>query len=205
MVNLATLAFWRKKDLTSPPEQNRIVPLPPIKGKPLNQESVSQEETNKAKDALKLLLLERQILASAVTTIFESESKGLINQLERDHLVEKYKVDLKRLEKTIEGHQRIVDLYELENARQELVKNFNQRMLELETRIQNLKLGNASTPQVHSTQIAPIAQVPAMSHSPNASVKRADAEINDAEKRIEQIRSEILEAMDRLEQIETEG
>jgi len=204
LFNYKAIAFW-KKPKPEPPEENIIVPLPDMERKP-PETVISVEEAAKAKDSLKVLLLERQILATAVTTIFESESKGVITQPERDGLVGKYKVELKRLEKSIEGHQRIVDLYELENQRQELLKNFNKRMTELETEIQTLKSGNPLSPQIcppmPKVQVAQLAGTSTITSVP---VKSEEAQITEAEKRIEQIRSEILEAMDRLEQIETEA
>jgi len=206
LVSLETLAFWKRKDL-SLPENQRIIPLPPLQSKGLAQiNSMSEEEVAKARDALKVLLLEKQILGSAITTIFESESKGIISQIERDHLVEKYKVDLTRLEKTIEEKQKIVDLHDLENARRALVKDYKSRMAEIETRIENLKSENRPrdlTPPMPA-QIVPVTRITETSHI-TIPVQHVETEVTDAEKRIEQIRTEILQAMDRLEQIETEG
>ncbi|HYW00719.1 MAG TPA: hypothetical protein VE862_04575 [Candidatus Acidoferrum sp.] len=210
MVSIETLAFWKRKDL-SLPEKQRIIPLPPLQSKGLAQiNSMSEEEVARAKDALKVLLLEKQILASAITTIFESESKGIISQNERDHLVEKYKVDLTRLEKTIEEKQKIVDLHDLENARRELVKDYKSRMTEIEARIENLRSGNRPrdpTPLVPTHMPAQIMPVTRITETPRITlpVHHVETETTDAEKRIEQIRTEILQAMDRLEQIETEG
>jgi len=208
LVSIETLAFWKRKDLPLP-ENQRIIPLPPLQSKGLAQiNSMSEEEVAKAKDALKVLLLEKQILGSAITTIFESESKGIISQNERDHLVEKYKVDLTRLEKTIEEKQKIVDLHNLENARRELVKDYKSRMAEIETRIENLRSGNRprdpTPPMTMPAQIMPVTRI---TETPRITlpVHHVETESTDAEKRIEQIRTEILQAMDRLEQIETEG
>jgi len=210
LVSLETLAFWKRKDLPLP-EKQRIIPLPPLQSRNLAQiNSMSEEDVAKARDALKVLLLEKQILGSAITTIFESESKGIISQIERDHLVEKYKVDLTRLEKTIAEKQKIVDLYDLENARRELVKDYKTRMTEIESRIENLKSGNLprdltfSMPAPMPAQIAPVTRIAETPHI-TLPVRHVGTEVTDAEKRIEQIRTEILQAMDRLEQIETEG
>ena len=194
MVNLATLAFWKKKDSSSIPEPERIIPLPPLPGQPKNIQSASEEDVQKAREALKVLTLERQIIGSALTTIFESETKGIISSTERVRLVDKYKVDLKELENTIAKHQRIVDLHDLEKSRQELIKNFNVKMSEIDNKIRHLGAGNPDSnplghldpPQIESSL-------------------QNDAPVNDAEKRVEQIRDEILKAMDRLEQIESEG
>jgi hypothetical protein len=194
LINLATLAFWKRKESeTSEPE--RIIPLPPLPRQSAGQVHVaSEDDVNKAKGALKVLLLERQIIGSALTTIFESESKGIITQIERERLVDKYKVDLQQLNSTIEQHQRTVDLYDLEKSREALVRDFNAKLSEMEERITRLKSGNSDPFQI-STPGKPAV----------VSLAQKQEETTDAEKRVELIRDEILKAMDRLEQIESEG
>jgi len=152
----------------------------------------SEADVQKAKDALKILQLERQIIGSALTTIFESETKGIINAVERVRLVDKYRMDLKQLEEEINQHQRVVDLNELENARQELLKSFNLQMSEIDEKMRRLTDGDFPTQ-------------PRLDNSPPTSpLPTASPIVNDAEKRVEQIRDEILKAMDRLEQIESD-
>ena len=155
--------------------------------------AASVDDVNKSKGALKVLLLERQIIGSALTTIFESETKGIISQTERDRLVDKYKVDLQRLNSSIEEHQRTVDLYELGKSREELIKDFNTKIAEMDEKIARLRNGTTGLFNIEqaSSTLAPAGQ------------KQEQA--TDAEKRVEQIRDEILKAMDRLEQIESEG
>ena len=191
MINLATLAFWKKKDSeTSEPE--RIIPLPPLPKPIANDPAVAHEaDISKAKGALKILLLERRIIGTALTTIFESETKGVITRIERDRLLEKYKVDLQRLNSTIEEHQRTVDLYDLERSREELVKDFNTKIAQMDEKIKSLKNGTIDLFQIEQTS--------------SQSILNKQELATDAEKRVEQIRDEILKAMDRLEQIESEG
>jgi hypothetical protein len=194
LINLATLAFWKRKESeTSEPE--RIIPLPPLPRQTTSQvHSASEDDVNKAKGALKVLLLERQIIGSALTTIFESESKGIISQVERERLVDKYKVDLQQLNSTIEQHQRTVDLYDLEKSREALIRDFNAKLSEMEERITRLRSGNSGPLQILSPGRPTV-----------VSLAQKQEEATDAEKRVEQIRDEILKAMDRLEQIESEG
>ena len=148
---------------------------------------------NEAKGALKVLLLERQIIGSALTTIFESETKGIIGQTERDRLLDKYKVDLQRLNSSIEEHQRVVDLYELGKSREELVKDFNAKIVEIDEKISSLRNGKSEPFKIA------VGTSTAVSHG------QKPEPATDAEKRVEEIRDEILKAMDRLEQIESEG
>ena len=192
-INLTTLAFWKKKDLSSP-ESERIIPLPTLPGPIVQPQTISEDEVSKARDALKVLRLERQIVGSALTTIFESESKGVISQTERDRLVNKYKVDLDQLDKAIEQHQSVVELCDLQDYREGLVREFNTKLAEVDGKIRNLKAGNVD--QLQNLQLE--------NSMPHA-VPAPQDQVNDAERRVEQIRDEILKAMDRLEQLESEG
>ena len=163
---------------------------------------------------MKVLRLERQILGSALTTIYESHSKGLITQPERDRLLEKYKVDLASLEKAIDENQRVVDLYDLESAREVLVRDFKARLAEIDAQVKSLKSGGTlprteKTTREDEKRNPTREEVKKSSGGQEQSAKKASEseqqQITDAEKRIEQIRAEILKAMDRLEQIESEG
>jgi hypothetical protein len=216
LVNFATfLAFWRKK--TPPaPESERIIPLPSIPGTSLEApRSTSEEAVNHARETLKVLKVEQQIIGTALTTIYESHTKGLINQTERDRLIEKYKVDLARLEKSIGENQRVVDLFDLESEREQLVRNFNARLAEIDAQVRTLRSGGSLNRSQKPAQGAEKKGNPPENESKKeqtnqeqASKKSSESDeqqITDAEKRIEQIRAEILQAMDRLEQIESEG
>ena len=220
MVNLtALLDFWKRK---KPPVASAVQTLVPIPGPGLDTpRSTTQEVANRAREALKLLKLERQILGSAVTTIYESQNKGLISQAERDQLMDKYKVEIKRLEKAIYENQRVVDLYDLEAGREELIKNFRSRLADLDVEIKNLKTGGSlatrnvgeEKPQkaegAEDNKSEGSEEAGRSAQQQGGKEKKAESEeeqqINDAEKRIEKIREEILKAMDRLEQIEAEG
>ena len=221
MVNLTELiAFWKKKETPSGPEPQRIIPLPQLPEPiPEAPRTTTEDAANAAREALKVLKLERQILGSAVTTIYDSQTKGVISQAERDKLLEKYKVDVKRLEKAIDENERVVDLFDLESSRDDLVRNFRAKLTEIDARIKSLRSGGP-TPSIPT----PKDRKPEQSdekkektseedgkkeHSSQKQAasekKEEDKEISDAEKRVEQIREEILKAMDRLEQIEAEG
>ena len=217
MVDLVTLiAFWKRKGTPPAPDSERIIPLPALPGASAeNSRATSQEAANRARDALKVLKLEMQILGTALTTIYESHSKGLINQTERDRLLEKYKVDLASLEKAIEENQRLVDLFDLESEREQLVRNFKSRLAEIDAQVKTLSSGgslgrpqktehDAEKKSGTETNVGKKNQT-GQEQSVKKSSDSEQLQITDAEKRIEQIRAEILQAMDRLEQIESEG
>lgn len=203
------LVFWKKREAEKSSEPERIIPLPNLSAPAIQvSPTESVESVDRVKNALKVLKLERQIIGSAVTTIYESNSKGVINEAERDRMLEKYKVDLKRLEKSIEENQRVVDLHDLELEREQIIKSLNSKLAEIDAKLRNLKSGStiqkaAKDPtdggkSNHESQDNP-SQGPYNNNDP------LPQPVSDSEKRIEQIREEIQQAMDRLEQIETEG
>lgn len=206
MVSLVShLAFWKRREAEKRSEPERIIPLPNLTPPSLEASSASSVEmVDKAREALKVLKLERQIIGTAVTTIYESHSKGVISQAERDQMLERYKVDLKRLEKDIDENQRVVDLHDLELEREQVVKSFNARLGEIDARLRSLKSGSPSQKQVKAASETEKGDR-AQTNAGQGSVNDPPPVASDSEKRIEQIREEILKAMDRLEQIETEG
>ena len=140
MVSLVTvIAFWKRKETRAAPETEMIIPLPNLPASTLAPSTTSLEAVNRAREALKVLKLERQILGSAVTTIYESQTKGVINESERDRLLEKYKVDLKRLESAIDENQQVVDHYDLEVEREEVIKNYKAKLAEIVTKRKDLR------------------------------------------------------------------
>ncbi len=205
------IAFWKKKETQTAPQAKRIIPLPNLPGSTLDtQQPTSIEAVNRARESLKVLKLERQILGSAVTTIYESHTKGVISEVERDRMLEKYKVDLKRLEKAIQENQQIVDLHDLEIERDEVVKGFKAKLAEIDAKLKDLKAGTSAVPGKPERSEGSGGTVSnggsqQSSHDEQSKNKEDDQGITDSEKRIVQIREEILKAMDRLEQIEAEG
>jgi len=213
LVNLLThFAFWKKKETQAAPEVKRIIPLPNLPASTLDTQSptTSLEAVNSARESLKVLKLERQILGSAVTTIYESHTSGVISEAERDRMLEKYKVDLKRLEKALQENQQIVDLHDLEIERDEVVRGFKAKLAEIDAKLKHLKTGVPIVPgkPEHSERSGGTISDGGSQHTSQDSQsknKENEQAITDSEKRINQIREEILKAMDRLEQIEAEG
>ena len=153
-----------------------------------------------------MLKLERQILGSAVTTIYESHSKGVISEVERDRMLEKYKVDLKRLEKGIQENQQIVELHDLEVEREELIKSFQTKLASIDAKLRALKSGSpVHKPDKTGSEGQSSREERSTTQDPEPKSEPEPQDVAESETRIQEIREEILKAMDRLEQIETEG
>jgi len=203
------LLFGRKKTeqeeirTTPEPTKRESFPVPDILKK-----TITSIDVSRSRDRLRLASLERDIIGDALTKIYEAETRGQINDSEKNQLLQRYKTDLKRVDGEIDTHKRTVDLYELESAKEDLLKSFQEKMLEIDLKISQIRptvttpIETASKPPDSSKTDAPPTQPP-----PNPPKERPPKEKpkNKAEERLETIREEVLKAMERLEQIETEG
>jgi len=172
----------------------------------------SEDEIQKAREELRVLNLQRQITASAMTTIFEAEAQGKISRTSRDRLVEQYKAQLKTLDEQIAERKTTTELSDLLSERQELVKSFEQRLIEIDERLRQL---NTPTELVSSTpSLGNQSQDAAETLNPTTTLEGSDSNEQSkpkekaksrAEERLDTIRQEVLKALERLQQIESEG
>jgi ribosomal protein L7/L12 len=201
---LVSLVFWRKKPRQNAPE----AAAPPSTE---TEHAVTDSDVTRSREVLKVLKLEREIIGTALTTIYESEIQRIITRDERDRLLDKYSSDLKALESRISEHQRIVDTFDLESAKKELSLSYRAKVAEIDKKLADLRSGATPTPSIvpepKSDQVVtPIATTEAPSRS---DLETTGTGLQDAkartEKKIEAIKEEVLKAMERLEQIESEG
>jgi hypothetical protein len=201
---LVSLVFWRKKPRQNVPDE-AVVPSLEI------ENSVTESDASHSREILKALKLEREIIGTALTTIYESEIQRIITRDERDRLLDKYSSDLKALESRISEHQRIVDTFDLESAKKELLLSYRAKISEIEKKLADLRSGATFAPSIvtesKSDQLAtPDGKTETV---PQSDLKAAGTGLQDVkartEKKIEAIKEEVLKAMERLEQIESEG
>jgi hypothetical protein len=209
ILTLIILLFGRKKPAAieePPPKPAEPFPIPEILRK-----TVTTGDLGKARDRLRIASLERDIIGNALTTIYEAEAKGQLSEPERNQLTQRYKNDLKRVDGEIDTNKKVVDLHELESAKEDLLKSFHEKLMEIDLRINQIKPSLTSLPSGEDIKVkpAPVLSKPETEPSPAQAVqnkeKPKEKPKNKAEERLEAIREEVLKAMERLEQIETEG
>ena len=206
---LAILLFGRKKpafEEQPAPKTPEPFPIPEILKK-----TVTTSDLGKARDRLRIASLERDIIGNALTTIYEAEAKGQLSESERGQLTQRYKSDLKRVDGEIDTNKKVVDLHELESVKEDLLKSFHEKLMEIDLRINQIKPSLSNLPSAEEIILKPTLQPPkaepepAPAQSAQNKEKPKEKPKNKAEERLDAIREEVLKAMERLEQIETEG
>ncbi len=210
-LTLIIFLFGRKRP--PPEERPPTETTTPFQIPDIMQKSVMENDAKKARDHLRVANLERDIIGGALTKIYEAETRGQLNESERNQLVQRYKADLKRVDSEIDDYKKIVDLSELESAKEDLLKSFQAKLLEIDQRISQIKpslqrdlITGPKTEGMPSSAPPPKAgSAEALQNLGQKEKPPKEKPKNKAEERIDAIREEVLKAMERLEQIETEG
>lgn len=174
--------------------------------------SVSPDEAARAKEELRILCLEREILSDAIRRLYEAHAEGKITEEERERLAETYKSRMVTVKEAISKDEHLVALHELEAMQEDLLKLFSERFDELSGKIEELRSKVEAKP-IKEIPIPPKAEA---AHKPEekpegeekARRKRKPAAKpsprTEAEKRIEEIRAEVEKVLERLGQMEIE-
>lgn len=178
--------------------------------------TVSKEEAQEAKDKLKMLDLEREVLSSAIRRLYEAQAEGKISEEEREGIAQRYKSRMMKVRDSISKSESVVALHELESMQEDLIKLFSERFDELGRKVEELrtrleikaeKEEAAAPTEVAQQSTAETAEKEKEREKRKARKKPAQAPTpkSDAEKRIDEIRTEVEKVLERLGQIEVEG
>jgi len=180
------------------------------------ERTVTVEEAKEAKDRLKMLDLEREILSFAIRRLYEAQAEGKITEEEREKIAQRYKSRMMKLRDSISKSESVVALHELESMQEDLIKLFSERFDELGKKVEELRTRlEIKAEKEEEAPTAAVAELP--SSAPEASEKEKEKRKarkkppptptpkTDAEKRIEEIRAEVEKVLERLGQIEVEG
>jgi Na+-transporting methylmalonyl-CoA/oxaloacetate decarboxylase gamma subunit len=188
-----------------------------LRGYPFRiSKSVPSEDASQAKEELRILGLEREILSDAIRRLYEAHAEGKITEEERERLAQTYKSRMMTVKDAITKDESVVALHELEGMQQDLMKLFSERFDELTSKIEELRTKTDIKPikEITITPKAQTTETPASEEKPNeeekTKKKRKTAPAKpsprtEAEKRIEEIRAEVEKVLDRLGQMEIES
>jgi hypothetical protein len=207
-----------KKPQTQPKQKTQLETE--LAGAPFKiSKSVQTTDASHAKDELRILDLEREILSDAIRRLYEAQAEGKISEQERERLAVSYKSRMMTVKDAMAKDETIVALHELEGMQEDLMKLFSERFGDLTSKVEELR----SKIDVKPIKEIPV-QMPTQTPSPEQMEKPSEEEEEDeekqkkkkkppvekqnqrteAEKRIDEIRSEVEKVLDKLGQMEIE-
>jgi hypothetical protein len=176
--------------------------------------SVSPDEAARAKEELRILDLEREILSDAIRRLYEAHAEGKISEEERERLAQTYKTRMMTVKEAIAKDESLVALHELEDMQEDLIKLFSERFDELSSKIEELRSKVEAKPikeiTIPATKAPPkptSEEKPAVEEKEKKRRKPTPARTSpktEAERRIEEIRAEVEKVLERLGQMEIE-
>jgi hypothetical protein len=223
IVSVVTIAIviviyaMRKLGKTST-ETPRTPEEPNLTGLPFKiTKSVQSNDASQAKNELRILDLEREILSDAIRRLYEAHAEGKISEQERERLSSSYKSRMMAVKDSMAKDETIVALHELEGIQEDLMKLFSERFGDLSTKVEELR---------SKIDVQPVKEIPVKMPKPQTPEnletgeeeeeekgkprrkKKAPAKPSpktEAEKRIEAIRDEVEKVLDKLGQMEIES
>ncbi|MGD6933851.1 MAG: hypothetical protein ACQCN5_06575 [Candidatus Bathyarchaeia archaeon] len=186
--------------------------------------SIQTTTASNAKDELRILDLEREILGDSIRRLYEAQAEGKITEAERDRLAVTYKNRMTAIKESIAKDETIVALHELESMQEDLMSLFSERFGELTSKVEELrgridikpikeipiKLPTPAPTQMEidddedEEETSPVVEDKPKKKRVKPVVEKTDAK-TEAEKRIESIRSEVEKVLDKLGQMEVES
>ena len=194
-----------------------------LRGLPFRiSKSIQTNDASHAKDELRILDLERDILSDALRRLYEAHAEGKISEQERDRLAATYKTRMSTVKESIAKDETIVALHELEGMQEDLMKLFSERFGELTSKVDELR----SRIDVKPIKEIKIQMPPTQTDIEQETAEEVTAEEGEseegkpkkkrkppeekpsakteAEKRIDEIRGEVEKVLDKLGQMEVE-
>ena len=188
--------------------------------------SVQTTMASDAKNELRMLDLERDILGDALRRLYEAHAEGKITEQERDKMASTYKSRMNTIKESISKDESIVALHELEGMQEDLMKLFSERFGELTSKVEELR-GRIDVKPIREIPIKMPSQTPVQIEKDEEDEEEDTAEVpasgeekpkkkrkppeekpdakTESERRIESIRSEVEKVLDRLGQMEIES
>ena len=166
--------------------------------------TVSSSDLDRSKREMRTVMVERDLLSSALMKLYEAESEGRITREEREAISKRYSEQIKGLQSKLEDVELVVEVGELEGLRGELMTLFEQKVQNIESRLEvaRQKLGVTAQPEAPKAPSEPKKE--RVTDLERAVEKRAKPEMSESEKRVKELRDEVMDALTRLEQIDIE-
>jgi hypothetical protein len=165
--------------------------------------TVSSADLERSRRDMRTVMVERDLLSSAMMKLYEAETEGRITREEREMISKRYSDQIKDLQSKLKDVELIVEVGELEGLRNELIALFEGKIQNIEARL-----------ELAREKLGPAAPVPGKKEAPPKVEKGADlekvvekktrAEMTEAERRRKEIMDDVMGELARLEQIDIE-
>ena len=184
------------------PKEQKVVVARPEPGARSTEVTVTITELDRSRREMRTIMVERDLLSSAMMKLYEAESEGRITREEREMISKRYSDQIKDLQAKMKDVELVVEVGELEGLRNELVTLFESKIQNIEARLDAAKqrLGPAAPQPVKKEAVAP--KVERGTDLERAVERRSKPEMSESEKRVKEIRDEVMDALTRLEQID---
>jgi hypothetical protein len=176
--------------------------------------SVQTNDASQAKDELRILDLEREILSDAIRKLYEAHAEGKISEQERERLAGSYKSRMMAVKESMAKDETIVALHELEGMQEDLMKLFSERFGDLSSKVEELRSKISVEPVKEIAVKMPKTEIPEEMETEEEEKEKTKRKKkappkpspkSEAEKRIEEIRNEVEKVLDKLGQMEIES
>jgi hypothetical protein len=176
--------------------------------------SVQSADALHAKDELRILDLEREILSDAIRRLYEAHAEGKISEQERERLASSYKSRMLAVKESMAKDETVVALHQLEGMQEDLLKLFSERFGDLTSKVEDLRSKIDVEPVKEIPVKMPKTKIPeefekTEEEKEEKQKRRKKASKpspkSEAEKRIEEMRSEVEKVLDKLGQMEIES
>lgn len=166
--------------------------------------TISPAELERSRRDMRTIMVERDMLSAALMKFYEAESEGRITREEREMIAKRYSDQIKELQSKLRDVELVVEVGELEKLRGELVGMFQEKVQNIEARLDQARerLGVVAPQAVKKEAAAP--RVERATDLEKAVEKRAKPEMSEADRRVKEIRDEVMEALTKLEQIDVD-
>jgi hypothetical protein len=213
----AVIVIYAMRIRRKKPEESTVQPAMEreFRGLPFKvTKSVQSTDASHAKDELRILDLEREILSDAIRRLYEAHAEGKISEQERERLASSYKNRMMAVKESMAQDETIVALHELEGMQEDLMKLFSERFGDLSSKVEELR---------SKIDVTPVKEIPVQMPKPQMLEEQESAgkeeekpkrkrkapakpsPKSEAEKRIEEIRNEVEKVLDKLGQMEIES
>ncbi len=160
-------------------------------------------DLDRSRREMRTIMVERDLLSSAMMKLYEAETEGRITREEREMISKRYSDQIKDLQSKLKDVELVVEVGELEGLRNDLVSLFEGRIQNIEARLDvaRQRLGAAAPEQAKKE---PTPRVEREVELEKVVEKRSRPEMTEAERRRKEIMNDVMGELARLEQIDIE-